>query len=51
VLAIEIVTSVKKKVVRLCDVLGNDLESRSDILHKELNAITSKDWVFYALTT
>jgi hypothetical protein len=50
VFAIEIISSVKKKVVRLCDVLGNDLESRSDVLHTELNAITSIDWVFYTLT-
>jgi len=50
VIAIEIVTSVKSKVVLLCDALGNDLESRSDVLHTEWNVNTSIDWVFYTLT-
>jgi hypothetical protein len=42
-LAIENVTSVKKKVFRLCDVIGNDLEGSSVVLHTELNASTSTD--------
>jgi hypothetical protein len=40
----------KKKVVHLCDVFGNDFESCSVVLHTELNASTSIDWVFYTLT-